>query len=60
MRKLLALLALLPSMVNLYAEKLAESTRARTTKVRFVTEGRAATITVLDQEDPSRGTYRDM
>ena len=50
----------LPKMMYLYAGKLAESTRARYTKVRLVHEGRAATVTVLDQMDPQKGTYRDM
>jgi spermidine synthase len=56
----LVLTAALPKMMYLYAEKIAESTQARSTKVRFVHEGRAATVTVLDQMDPQRGTYRDM
>jgi len=56
----LVLTAALPKMMYLYAEKIAESTQARSTKVRFVHEGRAATVTVLDQMDPKRGTYRDM
>lgn len=50
----------LPRMMDMYAEKIAESTGARSTQVRLVYEGRAATVTVLDQEDPKRGTYRDM
>jgi len=50
----------LPKMMYLYSGKLAESTQARYTKVRLVQEGRAATITVLDQMDPQKGTYRDM
>jgi len=54
------LAAVLPKMMYMYAGKLAESTQARSTKVRFVHEGRAATVTVLDQMDPKRGTYRDM
>jgi spermidine synthase len=54
------LTATLPKMMYLYAGKLAESTQARSTKVRFIYEGRAATVTVLDQMDPKRGTYRDM
>jgi len=54
------LTATLPKMMYLYAGKLAESTQARSTKVLFVHEGRAATVTVLDQMDPKRGTYRDM
>lgn len=54
------LIAALPEMMDLYAGKIAKSTRARSAKVRFIHEGRAATITVLDQEDPKKGTYRDM
>lgn len=58
---LVALLwAVLPGMMDLYAGKIAESTGARDAWVRLVHEGRAATVTVLDQDDPSRGTYRDM
>jgi len=54
------LTAALPRMMYLYAEKLAESIQPRSTKVRFVYEGRAATVTVLDQTDPKKGAYRDM
>jgi len=54
------LTAALPKMMYMYAGKLAASTQALSTKVRFVHEGRAATVTVLDQMDPKRGTYRDM
>lgn len=50
----------LPKMMDLYAGKIAESTRARSAQVRLVYEGRAATVTVLDQSDPKRGTFRDM
>jgi spermidine synthase len=50
----------LPKMMYLYAGKLAESTQASYTKVQLVHEGRAATVTVLDQMDPQKGTYRDM
>jgi spermidine synthase len=50
----------LPKMANLYAQKIAESTRARSAKVRLIHEGRAAMVTVLDQSDPKKGTYRDM
>jgi spermidine synthase len=50
----------LPKMMYLYSGKLAESTQARSTKIRLVHEGRAATVTVLDQMDPQKGTYRDM
>jgi spermidine synthase len=47
-------------MTNLYAQKIAESTRARSTEVKLIREGRAALVTVLDQSDSKRGTYRDM
>jgi spermidine synthase len=47
-------------MMNLYAAKIAESTGARSAQVRLVHEGRAATVTVIDQSDPRKGTYRDM
>jgi len=50
----------LPGMMNLYAAKIAESTGARSAQVRLVHEGRAATVTVIDQSDPRKGTYRDM
>jgi spermidine synthase len=54
------LTALLPDMMDLYAGRLAASTRARSVDVRLVYEGRAATVTVLDQADPKLGTFRDM
>lgn len=50
----------LPKMMDLYAQKIAESTRARSAEVQLVYEGRAATVTVLDQSDPKKGTFRDM
>ena len=50
----------LPGMMDLYAAKIAESTGARSAQVRLVHEGRAATVTVIDQSDPRKGTYRDM
>jgi len=56
----LVLMVTLPKMANLYAQKIAESTRARSAEVRLVREGRAAMVTVLDQSDPQKGTYRDM
>jgi spermidine synthase len=55
-----ALTVALPKMMDLYAGKIAESTRARSAEVRLIHEGRAATVTVLDQSDPKKGTYRDM
>ena len=54
------LVAALPNMMHLYAGKIAASTRARSAEVRLIHEGRAATVTVLDQRDPGKGTYRDM
>jgi spermidine synthase len=50
----------LPKLTDLYARKIAESTHARSTEVKLIREGRAATVTVLDQLDPERGTHRDM
>ena len=50
----------LPKIMDLYAGKIAESTRARSAEVLLVHEGRAATVTVIDQKDPQKGTYRDM
>ena len=55
-----ALAAALPRMMDLYAAKIGEFTRAASTEVRLIQEGRVATVTVLDQVDPRRGTYRDM
>ena len=54
------LVAALPNLTHLYAGKIAESTGARSAEVRLVREGRAATITVIDQSDPQKGTFRDM
>lgn len=54
------LVAVLPRMMDLYADKIAESTMARSAEVRLILEGRAATVTVIDQKDPKEGTYRDM
>lgn len=56
----LVLTVTLPKMTGLYAQKIAESTGARSTDVKLIREGRAATVTVLDQSDPQKGTYRDM
>lgn len=50
----------LPHLMTMYAGKIAEWTRARQVDIRLVQEGRAATVTVLDQSDPKLGTYRDM
>ncbi len=49
-----------PRLIDLYAGKIAESSLARSTQVLLKHEGRAATVTVIDQEDPKLGTYRDM
>jgi spermidine synthase len=56
----LALGAALPGVMTLYAAKIAQSTLAEEVTVRLVHEGRAATVTVLDQKDARSGTYRDM
>lgn len=50
----------LPGMMDLYAGKIAEGTGAEKTEMLLVREGRAATVTVLDQMDAHKGTYRDM
>jgi spermidine synthase len=52
--------AAVPDVMDLYAEKIARSTQAQQVEVKLVREGRAATVTVLDQADPRRGTFRDM
>jgi len=49
-----------PDMISQYAQRIARSTRAARAEVKLVVEGRAATVTVIDQTDPVRGTYRDM
>ena len=54
------LVAVPPGMMDLYAGKIAESTGARFAEVQLIHEGRAATVTVLDQRDPRKGDYRDM
>jgi spermidine synthase len=54
------LTGVLPGLMDLYAQKIAASTGAQTTHVRLSREGRAAYVTVLDQSDPKKGTYRDM
>jgi spermidine synthase len=56
----LVLTLTLPKMAGLYARKIAESTGARSTEVKLIREGPAAMVTVLDQSDPQKGTYRDM
>jgi spermidine synthase len=59
---ILALLAAfaLPDMTRMYAGKIASSTKAERVDIKLVTEGRAATVTVLDQFDPKLQDYRDM
>jgi spermidine synthase len=47
-------------MMDLYAGKIADSTGARSAEVHLIREGRAATVTVVDQQDPQKGTFRDM
>jgi spermidine synthase len=49
-----------PKISTLHADKLARSTGAASAKVMLAREGRAATVTVIDQADPKLGTYRDM
>ncbi len=50
----------LPPMMDLYAGKIAAATRAQSVDVQLIYEGRAATVTVLEQQDPKKGSYRDM
>jgi spermidine synthase len=50
----------LPTMIDLYAGKLVRAIGAQSVEVLFMYEGRAATVSVLDQKDPRKGTYRDM
>ena len=56
----LALGAALPSMMGRYAAKVASATGAAATEVKLIREGRAATVTVVDQMDPRLGSYRDI
>ena len=55
----LVLIKIPPKMINLYAGKIAKATEAPSAQVLFVREGRAATVTVIDQSGP-KGAYRDM
>ncbi len=55
-----ALALTLPRIIDLYAARLAASKKALSTEVRLIQEGRAATVSVIDQVDPRKGTYRDM
>lgn len=50
----------LPGLVHQYALKVAQATGAQSAQVKLVREGKAATVTVIDQADPRKGTYRDM
>ncbi|MCB1182543.1 fused MFS/spermidine synthase [bacterium] len=50
----------LPDMTQRYAGKLADSTTAERVEIKWVKEGHAATVTVLDQFDPRLQDYRDM
>jgi len=56
----LVLNLLLPPIMHQYALKVAQATGARSARVKLVREGKAATVTVIDQADPRLGTYRDM
>ncbi|MFO7608550.1 MAG: fused MFS/spermidine synthase [Candidatus Krumholzibacteriia bacterium] len=56
----LAAAFLLPDMTALYADKIAASTGAERVEIKLVHEGKAATVTVLDQFDPRLQDYRDM
>jgi spermidine synthase len=50
----------LPDMTTMYAEKIAHGTAAERVEIKLVREGKAATVTVLDQFDPRLQDYRDM
>ncbi len=50
----------LPDMITMYARKIADSTQAERVDIKLVREGKAATVTVLDQFDPKLQDYRDM
>lgn len=54
------LAVLLPSLMQRYAQKVARGTGAAQAEVRLVLEGRAATVTVIDQADARLGSYRDI
>ncbi len=51
---------IVPKMGQLYADKVARSSQAEASQVLLAREGRAATVTVIDQVDPKLGSYRDM
>jgi spermidine synthase len=50
----------LPDMMNMYAQKVSRGTLAHAAEVKLVHEGKACTVTVVDQFDPRLGSYRDM
>jgi spermidine synthase len=50
----------LPGMTEMYAKKIASSTKAEHVEIKLMREGRAANVTVLDQFDPKLQNYRDM
>lgn len=50
----------LPGMMQRYADKIAAGTMADSASVRLVQEGKAATVTVIDQKDSRLGDYLDM
>ena len=56
---LIAIFAL-PDMTQRYAGKIAASTEAERVEIKWVREGHAATVTVLDQFDDRLQDYRDM
>ncbi|HEY3307585.1 MAG TPA: hypothetical protein VGJ93_03940 [Desulfuromonadaceae bacterium] len=49
-----------PNIMDHYAGKIAEWTGAPVGEIRLMQEGRVANVTVLDQEDPKQGRFRDM
>jgi spermidine synthase len=49
-----------PSLMELYAGKLAVQTDAHRAEVLLLQEGRAAMVSVIDQFDDEKGDYRDM
>lgn len=55
-----ALATVPPSLMDLYAGKLAVQTEAHHAEVLLLQEGRAAMVAVIDQFDDEKGTYRDM
>lgn len=49
-----------PNVMDRYAGKIAEWTGAPVGEIKLMQEGRVANVTVLDQEDPKQGRFRDM